>query len=294
MPQRTDVTGPSGAGKSTALYSALVMLQRRVPNARVLYIAHASEWAAARRSGSEAGVGAMQFLLCEFYRAFAEDPPVWSWLQKSMLEIGIVGWVMYDVYPLRFLRFVREYLEKNQLVLHVIVDAAEFIFEELEKSWPFSLIDYLGRLGPMVKQTLCGTATYAYVPRRSHDAMMRHQWPVQGSFPDKAFADLLGAMILPFNSSTHPSLFLEVRKLTGGNPLEVSRFAKVWASLDEEGVLSSNLEAERYGEELVDTSRVLGAEEKEGERSAMRAGGREVAGAAVKGKGPLDSNGARD
>jgi hypothetical protein len=143
----------------------------------------------------------------------------------------------------------------------------------------------------MVKQTLCGTATYAYIPRRSHDAMMRHQWPVQGSFPDKAFADPLGAMNLP---SMHPSLFLEVRKLTGGNPLEVSRFAKVWASLDEEGALSSDLEAEWYGAELVDRGWVLEAEEKEGEGSAMRAGGREVAGAAEKGKGPLDSNGAGD
>jgi hypothetical protein len=98
QPQHTDVTGPSGAENATALYTALVMLQRQVPNARVLYIAHASEWAAVGPSGSEANVGAMQFLLCEFYRAFAEDPPVLTWLQKSMLGVGIAAWVKYEVY----------------------------------------------------------------------------------------------------------------------------------------------------------------------------------------------------
>lgn len=221
-----DVLGPTGSGKTCAVYMAILALMQKRPNVRVLYIADCKEWRLLEKEKEPC----MLFLLKELMRAFARDEIV---VKKLELMVRNLGYAWLTMGPLIFHWFAEwlvRHLKETGTVLYVVVDAANNL-NGLEKVFPFSCIEYLGSRC-QVRVVRCGSTIHALHRQHSREWALWQQWAIEGGFEEGVLSKLCKRHGLPFDSQVDPDQFRRVCKVTGGNSLELKRFATAWKALE--------------------------------------------------------------
>lgn len=190
-----DLSGPPGAGKTTALYAAFCELLQKRRDARVVYFPHCGDWLSTGREWVSTGTEwvstgryynapPMLFWLCEFVRAFARDDEVLESLHTLIARIGFSGLVRSLFHQRRFLESLTDFLKKENLTLHLIVDAVEYL-DGVENQTPFCWLENVAATSRHVRLTRCGAETQKFKSRHLHSLALWEEWAVEGSFGDR-------------------------------------------------------------------------------------------------------------